>query len=415
MAEEEGNEQSGWWGMWNSAKAKSVSVLEAVKKDLGEISTAVKTEATNIAESLKIDDSEDSTASTVKKSLSSFFGQVTEALIPSMEEDESEAILITHDGIVTLTGFQKHLAELQANDDTYLVEPSSELDGKYRRWLEVIEQDQFTEPRLAKHLTLSQILHDKYTNLVPERIPHMEFWKRYLFKRALLEDALANADIAEKRAKEAEIDSTDPVSPNVAIVETEQPKKIIQDDDIDDAEELLKDDLKWASDDIISNVELSEEEQARLLAEYEQEIQEREKKRPDDHPILSIPNKESSTSQGKPSNNASQQSNSKGNKAQNNQSRKQQSASTSASRGAKSGGGGGSKQPSQGQQGRNNKTYSNETIENKVLKIENNHFKKEEKDNLSSNSDESWEKEFDLDDIAEADLAAAQSTARPSS
>lgn len=113
-----------------------------------------------------------------------------------------------------------------------MVEPSIELDGKYKRWLEVVEQDQFTEPRLAKHLTLSQILHDKYTSLVPDKLPHMEFWKRYLFKRALLEDALANADLAEKRAK-AELESTKVVSPNVTVVETEQPKKVIDDDDID--------------------------------------------------------------------------------------------------------------------------------------------------------------------------------------
>lgn len=126
-------------------------------------------------------DEPDSTANTVKKSLSSFFGTVTEALIPTVDDDdEAEAILITNDGSVTLTGFQKHLAELQASEDTYLVEPSNELADKYKRWMEVVEQDQFTENRLTKHLTSSHILNENYLNLVPEKISHMEFWKRYM-------------------------------------------------------------------------------------------------------------------------------------------------------------------------------------------------------------------------------------------
>lgn len=156
-------------------------MFEAVKKDLDELSTTVRTEASNagavLAESLKMDET-DSTANVVKKSLSSFFGQVTEALSPSLDDDDAEAILITTDGSVTLTGFQKHLAELQNNEDTYLVEPANELVGKYKRWLEVVEQDQFTEHRLSKYLASSQILNEKYTSLVPDSVSHMEFWKR---------------------------------------------------------------------------------------------------------------------------------------------------------------------------------------------------------------------------------------------
>ena len=50
---------SSWWGSWiDTAKSKSVSVLEAVKKDLDELKTVVKTEATNagsaIAETLNV-------------------------------------------------------------------------------------------------------------------------------------------------------------------------------------------------------------------------------------------------------------------------------------------------------------------------------------------------------------------------
>lgn len=190
----------------------------------------MRTEVTHagsvIGETLKLDEPE-STASTVKKSLSSFFEQVSEALVPSIEDDESEVVMITSDGAVALTGFQKHLAELQANDATYLSAPNATLLENYQSWLEIVDQNQFTQNQLARHLASSEILNQKYLNLVPDKVPHMEFWKRYLFKRALLEDALAHAEQAERRAK-AEMQSTKTVSPKSPgeIVQTNQPKAI---------------------------------------------------------------------------------------------------------------------------------------------------------------------------------------------
>lgn len=93
---------------------------------------------------------------------------------------------------------------------------------------------------MARHLTSSEILNEKYLSLVPEKLPHMEFWKRYLFKRALLEDALAHAEMAERRAK-AEIRSTQTVSPKRAgeIIQTEQPKTV---QPIEDEEKIEKKD-----------------------------------------------------------------------------------------------------------------------------------------------------------------------------
>jgi hypothetical protein len=99
----------------------------------------------------------------VKHSLSSFFGSVTDALIPQIdEEDVSEAILITSDN-KNLTGFAVYLAKLQDDDETYLEEPSknTELAEKYRMWLEIVEQDQFTQQRVYKMLDSSQILNEK--------------------------------------------------------------------------------------------------------------------------------------------------------------------------------------------------------------------------------------------------------------
>lgn len=154
---------------------QSAYVFEALKKDLDEI----KTEAAVLTGSLNNED-ENSTVNVMKKSISNFFGTVSEALNPTgmLLEDETEAVLITNDDTIVLTGFHKHLAELQANDKIYLDEPCDELAEKYKRWLEVVEQDQFTQNRIDRLLANSEILKDKYEKFVPDQASHMNFWKR---------------------------------------------------------------------------------------------------------------------------------------------------------------------------------------------------------------------------------------------
>uniref|UniRef100_A0A182IJ53 BSD domain-containing protein n=1 Tax=Anopheles atroparvus TaxID=41427 RepID=A0A182IJ53_ANOAO len=425
---------SSWWGSWiDTARTKSASVLEAVKNDLTELTTVVKTEASSASEalgrSLNLGEP-DSAVGAMKKSFSSFLGQVTEALVPSLEEDEeTEAVMITADGTLTLTGFYKHLAEMQANDDTYLQEPADELREKYKRWMEVVEQEQFTEPRLAKHLASSTILNDKYVTLVPAKVAHMDFWKRYLFKKALLEDAIANAEIAERKAKAA-LASTETVAPAKTIVRTDQPRRTIEEESDDTPSYPIADELAWGEvpEFDATNIELSEEEQARLLEEYEQEIREREKTMttsigkldivdeslliqsdiegtPQKMPKAVKPDatkKESATSKAgggagpkatnnqKSSNTASQgkqtaasQPQEKGNKGPNstaagrivNTSKNQQSA--------------GGKKTAQAATPAGKK-------KDQQLKMDKNHFTKEAEAS-SSNSDESWEKEFELE------------------
>lgn len=145
-------------------------MLEAVKNDLNEITTAV-------SETFHVTPTEEEqeqsspqhqhpniTVNYMKQSISSFFGTVTDALIPQIdEEDVAEAVLITSDDTIVLTGFTKHLADLQNNDETFLEEPSktTEFAEKYKMWLEIVEQDQFTQQRVNKMLESSQILNEK--------------------------------------------------------------------------------------------------------------------------------------------------------------------------------------------------------------------------------------------------------------
>ena len=45
-------------------------------------------------------------------------------------------------------------------------------------------------------------LHQQYESLVPEKISHLTFWKRYLFRKALLEDEESRKEIKKKKEKE---------------------------------------------------------------------------------------------------------------------------------------------------------------------------------------------------------------------
>uniref|UniRef100_A0A182N271 BSD domain-containing protein n=1 Tax=Anopheles dirus TaxID=7168 RepID=A0A182N271_9DIPT len=430
---------SSWWGSWiDTARTKSASVLEAVKNDLTELTTVVKTEASSATEALGRSLSlgePDSTVGAMKKSFSSFLGQVTEALVPSLEEDEeTEAVLITADGTLTLTGFYKHLAELQANNDTYLEEPADELREKYKRWMEVVEQEQFTEPRLAKHLASSTILNEKYVTLVPAKVAHMNFWKRYLFKKALLEDAIANAEMAERKAKAA-VNSTETCAPNKTIVQTDQPRRAIE--EAVEPEETpsypIADDLAWAEvpEFDATNIELSEEEQARLLEEYEQEIREREKSlttsvgkldlvdeslliqsdiegTPQKTPTPAVskgkpsPTSSAATATVAPAPTATGKKDSKSSNNQKASTTQQQNKSGTQQGGSKSSIAGknvNSKNQQQSAGAAKKGTQQQQAAGGKKkdqLKMDKNHFTKEAEAS-SSNSDESWEKEFELE------------------
>ncbi|GJQ78599.1 hypothetical protein Trydic_g11707 [Trypoxylus dichotomus] len=259
MAEKSENNGS-WLGSWiNAAKLKSTEVLEFVKKDLEEFGQAVKNEANNVVSStgsvlektLGLNEP-DSTASSMKRTFSSFIGQMNDALNPSPDDSDTEAILITDGEIITLSKVQQAVYELQKNDSTFLTDPETALQKRYHCWLEIID-DQLSEQKLNKHLTASTILNEKYIKLVPERVSHALFWKRYLFKKALVEDDIAMQEAMERR---------------------EMKEK-----------EMTEDDLKWEQEDFANDLELTEEEQIRLLEQYELETKQKniEKQKKTDH------------------------------------------------------------------------------------------------------------------------------------
>ncbi|KAI5731827.1 hypothetical protein M8J77_016716 [Diaphorina citri] len=238
---------SDWWkGFLDAARNKSAEVLEFVKKDFDELSTTVKTEATNVVqqtttvfrETLQLDKPE-STASSMKKSVSTFLDQVSTVLNPSPDDEDEEAVVIHGTDVVPLTRLQAQLYALSNDPDTYLKEIEPELLPRYEAWLELLEEQgnkQLSNEKLIKMLVNNPQLQDNFQNLVPNQLSHTLFWNRYLFRKAMLEDE--DAKLQRKDKKEDE----------------------------DEENKIEKDDFNY-------NVELSEEDQIKLLEDYEKEKQ----------------------------------------------------------------------------------------------------------------------------------------------
>ncbi|XP_024080347.1 BSD domain-containing protein 1-A-like isoform X2 [Cimex lectularius] len=191
-------------------------------------------------------DKEDSTATSVKKSLSSFLDQISDVFVPPSEDDQVYVPLVVKDGEpVQLSPIQMKLYTLISSEGTYTTPIELEFKDRFEAWLKVSEEIFTNVKYLSISLASNSKLQDKYTQLVPDKVSHSDFWKRYLFRKALLEDTEAERERKEARRGEEEI---------------EKEKEICNEDDI------LND------IDFRANVELTEEEQTQLLAQYEAEI-----------------------------------------------------------------------------------------------------------------------------------------------
>lgn len=240
-------EGGGWWGSWvNTAKSKSAEVFEFMKKDITEFSSAVKTEATTIAEAVKTEastiaeavkeslqlDNEESPAGTVKKSVSSFFSQLWE---PVTVDDQLSPIIIKDSEPVSMTDLQYKHHLLITDPETFSREISEEERPQFEAWYNVVEEDFNDVESLGRQLSACPALEDKYRELVPEQVSHSDFWKRYMFRRALMLDQYAEEDRRKAREKE-EIEN-----------------------------------FPWEKEKFATDIELTEEEQIKLLNEYEEE------------------------------------------------------------------------------------------------------------------------------------------------
>ncbi|XP_075223300.1 BSD domain-containing protein 1-like isoform X2 [Lycorma delicatula] len=211
MAEEEtsvaSNGGNSWWNSWmNTAKTKSAEVFEFVKRDLDEFSSAVKQEATAVVanttsafkETLQLDKPE-STVSNVKRSFSSFLGQVSNALSPPPDDGDEEAILIQGDSPILLTRLQTRLYNIYNDTNTFTKEIEDEHDAAFEAWLANLDEHHLSNERLTRLLGANPVLQHNYEMLVPHQVSHAQFWKRLLFRKAMVEDEEAARERREER------------------------------------------------------------------------------------------------------------------------------------------------------------------------------------------------------------------------
>ncbi|KAJ2941332.1 hypothetical protein O0L34_g3532 [Tuta absoluta] len=284
-----GSDASGnWWDTWlSSAKTKSAEVYSMVRKDLDEIGSAVKSEAnhvfsttsTVIGKTLKLDVPE-SPANVMKKSFSSFIGQVSTALSPENDDEDDTEVILSSGDTTMLSTYKKELEALQRVDATFIVPAYS---AEFDAWLASLEtggEPVIAPSSVAKRLDSSPLLKEQYNRLVPDAVTHEEFWERYLFRVALLQDRLA----AASRKQPADV-TDDPVLAHLPLQSVDctpqqSPKKqpslpsavpsVVDSDSPYETPDIET--VAWEDEDFANDVELTEEQQILLLEEYEKEI-----------------------------------------------------------------------------------------------------------------------------------------------
>ncbi|XP_026332760.1 BSD domain-containing protein 1-like isoform X2 [Hyposmocoma kahamanoa] len=353
-----------WWDSWlSSAKNKSAEVYSMVKKDLDEIGTAVKSEASHVfsttsnvmSKTFKLDVPE-SPANVMKKSITSFIGQVSTVLSPEPDDEDDTEVILSSGDTTMLSTYKKELEALQRVDATFIVPAYSPEFEAWRASLELSDASVITPSAAVRRLDTSPVLKSQYDKLVPDAVSHDDFWERYLFRVALLQDRLA----AAARRQPVSQPSTDPVMAHLPLQseQIESPKKTpVVDKERDEIMHIYEkvveevDTVAW-EDDFANDLELTEEQQTLLLEEYEQEIASKKTKQRD------VTN-----------NNAQNREKENKNKNVKNNTDKKSPKKTDV--------------------------CGNNLVED--------YFGDEKvKDDASANSDESWEKEFEIEDVEKA-------------
>lgn len=97
---------------------------------------------------------------------------------------------------------------LSNDPNTFLMEIDDQLDKRYKAWLDWVKSGDsslLSNEKLTKILNDCNPLRENYEKLVPNSVSHADFWYRFLFRKALLEDEDAKQERLlekEKRATE---------------------------------------------------------------------------------------------------------------------------------------------------------------------------------------------------------------------
>ncbi|EGT34093.1 hypothetical protein CAEBREN_13380 [Caenorhabditis brenneri] len=243
------NQGSSWGASFlNSAKEKTMTTLDLVKKDLNDLSEAVSAEVTDLAsaakegfgtaanavkqqaqmleklvtpneeekplpgetEEVKDDVSTEKLSEKPKLESSSSlgFGWMTKIVDTVTDTVKNLAMEETTNGEDEFTEVIKpkkdrktclsklRISEIQANEKTYLEEPGS--SEFYQRWVSRFNLDEY-DGEINILLANNPVLRQVFASLVPARINHEAFWKRYFYaiEVAEMEEEMNKSTLSE--------------------------------------------------------------------------------------------------------------------------------------------------------------------------------------------------------------------------
>jgi len=133
------------------------------------------------------------------------------------------------------------------------------LDKRYKAWLDWVKSGDsslLSNDKLTKILNECTPLRDNYQNLVPDSVSHADFWYRFLFRKALLEDE----DAKQQRRTEKENQEAERIDFNKGKLNHNTGRVC-----------LHCNKLQFTELTPLSDIELSEKEQEEILSSYDQE------------------------------------------------------------------------------------------------------------------------------------------------
>jgi len=142
------------------------------------------------------------------------------------------------------------------------MEIDDQLDNRYKAWLDWVKSGDsslLSNEKLTKILNDCNPLRENYEKLVPNSVSHADFWYRFLFRKALLEDE----DAKQERLLEKEKRAAEKIDFNKGGVLLLTINNI--------AEKNCMFIYYFTELTSLSEIELSEKEQDEILSSYEQE------------------------------------------------------------------------------------------------------------------------------------------------
>ncbi|KAK7101120.1 BSD domain-containing protein 1-like isoform X2 [Littorina saxatilis] len=213
MAESgDGDMGDSWWGGWiQAAKEKSTAALEMVRKDLAEFGCtmqqdtghAIEITSSALKDSVKAENT--STAKdTFSRGLNTFLEGISKALV--VPPDDEGQVPIIAPGSDTYDRTKARIHAVQVDPGTYIHEPSGSPET-YGMWCEGFDLDS-KKGEISEMLVSKAEVRGLYTKLVPSRVSHVDFWRRYFYRLHQLDVDQARKEALMRRAERSRTDDS---------------------------------------------------------------------------------------------------------------------------------------------------------------------------------------------------------------